>query len=65
LIRCSYYDLGSNCIGDEYYAKWLGEPFAGRVLSRLVFSMHTPYVANSERINEKRDFADFLRKIGQ
>ena len=62
-LICSYYDLGSNCIGDAFYAKWLGAPFEGRILTGLYFSMHMPYVDKSERVAMKRDFARFLQDI--
>jgi carboxypeptidase C (cathepsin A) len=60
---CGYYDLGANCIGDQYIVNKSGPAIARNVMVRLYKGGHAPYYVAEVRSQLRRDFAEFVEGL--
>lgn len=60
---CGYYDLGANCIGDQYLIDNADPAIARNTTLRRYRGGHAPYLTAEVRPQMQRDFAEFIRSI--
>jgi carboxypeptidase C (cathepsin A) len=58
---CGYYDLGSNCIGDDYVAAHLDPRFGRNISTGRYLGGHMMYTDLGVRLAVKRDITQFIQ----
>lgn len=60
---CGIYDLGANCIGDQYLIDKAGAPISRNSVFKSYKGGHAPYLAAEARAQMRRDFSNFARSV--
>jgi carboxypeptidase C (cathepsin A) len=58
---CGYYDLGSNCIGDDYVAAHLDPRLARNITTGRYWGGHMMYTDRAVRLAVRRDITQFFQ----